>query len=476
METISVRRMRILDANSEWFGVPVMELMEKAGKDLAKEANKLGDSFTVVCGPGNNGGDGFAASRYLKSKPSIFYIGRPKSKEAYENFMRARNYRPVALTKKNIGSLEDSLKETDVAIDAIFGTGVKGKLREPARSAIKLINSLGKRIVSMDVPSGMDPDTGRVPDMSVKADVTVSAHLAKKGLEGNKLAGKVAVSDIGIHPKAETYFGKGDFRFGFPYRGTGAHKGDAGKVLVVGGSPNYTGAVYFAGLAALRAGCDLAYVAAPEKTADRIATMAPDLIIHPLESERISSGDVKGVLSKDFDVMCIGNGMGDDKESMEAAKKIIVKCERPMVIDGDGLKAAKPLLSKLKKEVILTPHAGEFKRLFGLTANEKNLMKVAKKHRCVILLKGGIDMVAQGDSLKYNDSGVPYMSKGGTGDILAGLCAGYLAQGIEPFYAAGFAALVNGVAGEIAYAEDSVGMLASDVLSWVSTAERLLLD
>jgi len=477
METIVVKRMRILDANSEWFGVSAIDLMEKAGRDVAKEANKLGKSFAIVCGSGNNGGDGFTAARYLKSKPKIFYIGRPRTNEAYENYMRVRNYRPIPLSTENLDRLQSALSEADVVIDALFGTGVTGKLREPARTAIQMINGFKKKIVSVDVPSGMDPDTGKVQDVAVKPTLTVSMHATKVGLKGNKAAGRVVVSDIGIHPKAETHVGKGDFKFEYPGRKVSAHKGDAGKVLVVGGSENYTGAPYFAAMAALRSGCDLAYVAAPKKAAARIATMAPNLIIYPLKSEdALSSHDVMSVTSKGFDVLCIGNGLGDDKASLEAARNIIRGAKKPMVIDGDGLKAVKSILPKLGGNVILTPHAGEFKALFDVAANEKNLKKVANKYKCLILLKGSVDIIAQKTRLKYNDSGNPYMSKGGTGDILAGMCAGFMAQGIEPFRAACFAALVNGVAGEIAFAEDSIGMTASDVLSWVSTAERLLLD
>lgn len=478
MEAVTTQRMRILDANSEWFGVPAMELMENAGRAVAAEANKLGESFCVVCGPGNNGGDGFAAARYLKSRPAIFYLARPRSPEACENYLRAKNYRPVLLNQKTLPRLEKALAECDVVVDALFGTGVKGKMREPARSAIRLINDSGREVLSVDVPTGMDPDTGKTGDVAVEADVTVTMHRAKTGLlKSRKAAGRIVVADIGIHPNAYTHIGKGDFKFLYPRREEGAHKGEAGKVLVVGGSAQYTGAPYFAGMAALRAGCDLAYVAAPKLPADRIAQMGPDLIVHPMSADgEITKKDVKAILAKDFDVLCIGNGLGDSKESLAAAKDVMSKCKRPMVIDGDALKASKTLLPKLKKNVVLTPHAGEFKRLFKLAPNEKNLLRVARERKCAILLKGPNDMIAQGKLLKLNESGNPCMSKGGTGDVLAGLCAGFLAQGVEPFLAACFAALVNGVAGDLAYTEESVAFTASDLLESIGMAEAILLE
>jgi NAD(P)H-hydrate epimerase len=477
METVTVGQMRVLDANSAWFGVPVSELMENAGRAVAAEANKLGESFVVVCGPGNNGGDGFACARYLKSRPRVFYFWQPHGAEAAENFAKARNYHPIQITDRNNHDFARALAMSDVVIDAIFGTGAKGKIREPARGIIEAINASGKKIVSIDVPSGMDPDTGRVEDVAVRPTMTVYLHAMKKGLEKSRSAGRVIVAGIGISPKAATHVGKGDFKFGYPKRKENAHKGDAGKVLVAGGSKEYTGAPYFAAMAALKAGCDLSYVAAPGEAAERIAVLGPDLIVYPLKSEHyLSKSDVTEILSKKSDILLIGNGLGDNKGSLEAAKEIMLKAARPIVIDGDGLKAAKQILLRLGRNVILTPHGGEFRMLFGMEPNEKNLRKAAAKLKCAILLKGHIDLIAQGDKLKYNESGNPYMSKGGTGDVLAGLCAGYLAQGVEPFDAACFAALVNGVAGDIAYSEESIALTASDVLARIGMAEKMLLD
>jgi NAD(P)H-hydrate epimerase len=471
MKTITSEEMRILDANSAWFGVPVQELMENAGRAVAAEANKLGDSFVIVCGPGNNGGDGFAAARYLKSKPRIFYLGRPRSNEAYDNFIKAKNYRPVQLNDKILPDLTAALSKTDVVIDALFGTGMHGKIREPVRTIIQEINKSGKKILSVDVPSGMDPDTGK-SDLAVKPTLTVFLHAAK----GKAAKGKSVVADIGIHPDSADFVGKGDFKFRYPQRKENAHKGQSGRVLTVGGSNNYTGAPYFAAMAALKAGCDLAYVAAPRVAAERIASMGPEIIVYPLDSEsNISEDDVKPILSHKFDVLCIGNGLGDSKSALNAAKKIISTVKKPMVVDGDALKAIKDILPKLGANVILTPHAQEFKRLFGLKPTDKNVQKVSKKYKFTVLSKGPVDIIANKKSLKYNKSGNPHMAKGGTGDVLAGLCAGFLAQGTSPFDSACFAALLNGVAGDIAYSEESIALTASDVLSRIGMAAKILL-
>lgn len=477
METLTVAQMRILDENSAWFGVSAMQLMESAGKAVAAEANKLGESFVVVCGPGNNGGDGFSASRHLKSRPKVFYLHRPKTQEAYENVLRARNYKPFSITPETIKALDKAIRESDVIIDAIFGTGVKAPVIDPAKSVIQMINRSKKAVVSVDVPSGMDPDTGEIADIAVKPTVTVALHAAKKGVSRSGAAGKIVTAPIGIPEKAYTHIGKGDFKFGFPKRADDSHKGDSGRVLVVGGSKSYTGAPYFTAMAALRAGCDLSYVAAPKGASEKIAAMGPDLITYPLSFfDEIHTDDVKEILSKRFDVLCIGNGMGDKKSTLDAAAEIIAETSKPMVIDADGLKAAKPLLEDLGKNVILTPHAGEFEALFGLEPTEANLRKAAGRYKPVILLKGHVDMIAQGNKMKYNDSGNAYMAKGGTGDVLAGLCAGFMAQGVDPFMSASFAALVNGVAGDLAYADESIALTASDLLSKVGKAEKMLFE
>ena len=483
MDTINWREMKIADANSEWFGVSVKDLMENAGSGAADIANHMGKSFLVMCGPGNNGGDGFVAARHLKSKPKIFYFKKPRSEEALLNFEKARNYQPVLLSKENLDDLKSALKECDVVIDAIFGTGIKGRVREPIRSVIGMINRSKKKVVAIDVPTGLNPDTRKVSDIAVKANVTVALHKAKAGLMKNKeVVGKIEVVDIGIPEKAESHVGKGDVKFNLPFREKDAHKGQAGKVLVVGGSKNYTGAPYFVAVAALRAGCDLSYVAAPKAAANRIATMAPDVIVYPLVSEDyVTIKDVKEILGEDFDALAIGNGMGAEENSLEATRDIVKKAKNA-VVDGDGLKAVSSIVGKLKENVVLTPHAGEFKLLFGSEPSKnledriKNVKKACKTTKAVVLLKGPVDIICQKGNVKLNETGNPFMAKGGTGDILAGLCAGFMAQGVGPFKAASMAAFVNGLAGNLAYSEKSISMISSDALDQIGSVMKFIMD
>lgn len=468
-------RMKIIDANSEWFGTPIARLMDNAGRAVAKEANALGDSFVVVCGPGNNGGDGFSAARYLKSKPQIFYLREPEGDEAYENFLRAKNYRPILLTGGTLVQLKKALGSCDVAIDAIFGTGIEGGIREPARSAILAINASKAKVVSIDVPSGVNPDSGKSSDASVDADLTVALHAVKQGVKKSKSSGKIKLADIGIPKKAETHVGRGDFRYCYPKRADNAHKGQAGRVLVLGGSENYVGAPYFAATAALKAGCDLSYVFSPALIAYKISTISPDLIVYSANSQdNLEKADVKKIPAE-YDVACIGNGLGLSDDSLSFASAFIRKNKKPIVIDADALSALSEI-DTLGKNVVLTPHAGEFKKIFSKEATEKNLKKISEKYEFTILLKGPVDLIAQQGKLIYNDSGNSYMSKGGSGDILAGLCAGLLAQGVEPGYSAALAALLNGVAGDLAYVKKSIAMTASDILDEVGTAAQILLS
>jgi ADP-dependent NAD(P)H-hydrate dehydratase / NAD(P)H-hydrate epimerase len=488
METISCKEMCIADANSEWFDVPAIRLMENAGRGVAELANKMGNSFVVICGPGNNGGDGFACARYLKSKPKIFFFSKPKSEESITNLEKAGNYKPLQLGD-DLSALEKAIDKCDVIIDALFGTGVSGKIREPYRSVIELMNSAthqGKKTLSIDIPSGMDPDTGDFSDICVNATATATLHLPKQGLnkaKGKKTAGKITVIDIGIPPKVETYIGIGDVRFRYPRRDKDTHKGQSGRVLVIGGNTNYSGAPYFALMAAMRAGCDLIYSAAPAGASIRIASMAPEVISLPLMSKDfIKKSDARTVLVHKVDVICIGNGLGERRESIDAATSIIKSAKKPIVIDGDALKAVKPLLSKLSADTILPPHAGEFKEIFGVALpNElpkrvEAVIKAASKTKATLLVKGHVDIIAQGSRLKLNETGNPYMSKGGTGDILAGFCAGLMAQGMRSFDAACVAAFVVGMAGELAYISESASFMPRDVLDNLGDAMSVCID
>ncbi|MEM5871612.1 MAG: NAD(P)H-hydrate dehydratase [Candidatus Aenigmatarchaeota archaeon] len=251
-----------------------------------------------------------------------------------------------------------------------------------------------------------------------------------------------------------------------------SHKGDFGKVLIIGGSKIYTGSpalVAYGALAALRAGCDIVMIAAPERPADIIAKFSPNLITTPFEGDYFTSKHLKKVLelSKNYDAIAIGPGLGIEKETQKFVIKFIEEIKKPCVVDADALKAIEK--RKLSKNFVLTPHAYEFYFITGerpkydLTTRAEMVRRNAKKFGATILLKGAIDIISDGEKIAINRTGNPYMSVGGTGDVLTGICASLLAQGVSPFKSACAAAYINGRAGDLA-AKEKRPLLATDII------------
>lgn len=249
-----------------------------------------------------------------------------------------------------------------------------------------------------------------------------------------------------------------------------SHKGDFGNVLVVGGSRIYSGSPVLVAMAALRAGADLTLIAAPERAADIAAGFSPDLITYPLKGDCLEEKHLKEIrrLLPKYDSVVIGNGLGLEARTKKAVLKFLDGLEKPCVVDADGVK----MLSgkKLKSHFVLTPHAVEFYNLTGkkvggdLKKKAELVKQEAKKKNCVILLKGHVDIISDGRRVVYNKTGNPWMSKGGTGDTLAGICGALLGRGVKPFEAACAAAYINGKAGDVAAKRHGEGLLATDIL------------
>jgi len=461
---ISPEEMKVLDLNSAYLGMPNLKLMENAGqvvaKNLMKEFKKA-SKVAILCGRGNNGGDGFVAARYLAAEGIDVHIflaepdGDPSTEIARLNLQKVRDHvRPKGNFKP---------KDFDVIIDALLGVGIKGKVREPYSSLIRKINQSKAPILSVDVPSGCPSSP------AVKPKITVTFHAAKEGIARN-CYGKLVVADIGIPEEAEIYVGPGDFIY-LPRPKPGSHKGDNGRVLVVGGGP-FTGAPALAGMAAMYAGADLAHIAVPGPAAVPVACYSPNLIVHPLIDKVIVSEDLDVIqkLMKKCDVAVIGPGLGDDSKAQDAVAEIIHKCTLPMVIDAEALNAVKKNPKIIaRKKVILTPHRGEFQKLTGVRLAEDpekrkdQVYQAAKKLGVTLLVKGPIDVISDGKDSRLNRTGNDAMTVGGTGDVLAGISGALLAKGVGTFHAAQLAAFINGVAGEIAFQEMSYGLLATDV-------------
>ncbi len=474
--------------------------MENAGRCIADKVSELSKPYKVkiFTGTGGNGGDGFVAARHLLNRGfevEVILLSHPsriKSGEALENWEVLKKIGYLNPLKIRVVSDSSQLEDeagldSKIVIDAILGTGVHGKLREPVSSAVDLINSSNGIKVAVDVPSGLDPLTGEVSDKAVKADLTVTFHRAKTGLKkakklGNNHVGEVEVCDIGIPGEAEVFTGPGDL-LRLKVRDETSHKGQNGKVLIIGGSTDYSGAPALAAMASLASGSDLSYVACPACVASSIKSHLPDVIVRTLKNvvsmDHITFEDVESLikLSNGVDAVIVGCGMGREDETALALNKLVPEVKKPLVVDADALKLLDLDVIKEymhdKVGTVLTPHATEFKEVFGLNV-PKNLEKrietvkeASKSSGCTVLLKGAVDVVCDAGRLRLNATGNPGMTVGGTGDVLAGIVGGLMAQGHSAYEAAYLGAYINGRAGDIAASNYGYNFRATHLLKFV---------
>ncbi|RLF00275.1 MAG: bifunctional ADP-dependent NAD(P)H-hydrate dehydratase/NAD(P)H-hydrate epimerase [Thermoprotei archaeon] len=500
MEPLTTSEMRSLELNAEYLGVDRLLLMENAGAAVARVVKREagpGGKVVVLCGPGNNGGDGMVAARHLADAfhVEVVLIAHPsriRSSEARRNLEALRSMAStIALHVDPRGELACSLiKGANAVIDAIFGTGLRGPVASPYREVIEEVNRVAEPLkVAVDVPSGLNPDTGEVHGVAVKADVTVTFHAPKPGLlkpSAKEYVGELIVEPIGIPPEAAVICGPGDVAIATKARRPWSKKGDYGRVLIVGGSELYTGAPALAALASLRLGADLAVVYAPEESVNAIRAYSPNLIVIPYSAPHLRPMLIDDVvkLSTRFDVIILGPGLGLEEETVEAVLRLVEKLSRikPMVVDADALKALSRDLALIKgAKAILTPHAGELRLLTGVEVGEglEERMRAAKElasaTRCTVLLKGHVDVVSDGKRVKVNRSGNPGMTVGGTGDVLTGVAATLLAWTGDPFRAACAAAFLNGLAGDLAAMKKGYHLLATDLLDHLPEAYELAL-
>jgi NAD(P)H-hydrate epimerase len=480
--------MMVIDANAEALGISKSSLMENAGRCVAKKIFKISKpcKVAIFAGTGGNGGDGFVAARYLLNKGyeiEIFLLGHPSrigSKESRKNW-EVLNKLNLEMNSIEIHLIEDSSlienNNADVIIDAMLGTGTKGELREPFSSAVDIINRSECQVVAVDFPTGLNPLNGCVEHKAVKADFTVTFHSPKTGLKKAKseYIGNVYVCDIGIPNELELFTGPGDL-LRLKKRDNNTHKGQNGSVLVVGGSNEYSGAPAFAAMSALRSGVDLSVVACPSSVLCPIRSYSPDIIVKGLSNNYINFDDTSKILdlSEDVDAMVLGCGIGRNEETAFAINEMLEKIKMPIVIDADALKMLNlDLIKNYRNQIVLTPHKAEFKSLFGFDIPEKLNQKIkviletSGEYECTILLKGVVDIISDGDSVKLNSTGNPGMTVGGTGDLLAGLVGGLMAQGHKAFEAAYLGSYINGAAGDLAINDYSYNFIASDLLKYI---------
>ncbi|MEW6058630.1 MAG: NAD(P)H-hydrate dehydratase [Actinomycetota bacterium] len=494
-----------LDRESRARGVPASMLMENAGREVARAAAALagglyGRHAAVVCGKGNNGGDGLVAARYLARwgmRVAVVLLAPPEEfgEPAAANFERLSEV-DVRVRRSSADVLERELGRADVAIDAIFGTGFRGMPDGEWAAAISALNDVDAPVVAVDIPSGVNGETGAVEGDAVCADATVTFGAAKTGvvlLPGAEFAGLVEVVDIGFPPDLVRgdleLVESGDVAGMLPSRAAETHKRAAGVVVVIGGSRLMTGAVCLAAEAAYRIGAGLVTVAVPSGILPVVQSILREATFIALpETPR---GTVAGTAERleetlaAADAVAVGPGMTTDEETAAFVRALVHSCPAPVIVDADGLNAFVghlPELGDRRSPAVLTPHSGEFGRLAGIDARDVNADRVGNTRKlaagvgATVLLKGSRTVIAAPDGrARVNPTGGPYLATGGTGDVLTGMIAGLLARGLSETDGAIAAAYLHGIAGALAAREKGVGTTAGDVLGRIpaATAEVL---
>ncbi|HEX8120356.1 MAG TPA: NAD(P)H-hydrate dehydratase [Solirubrobacteraceae bacterium] len=481
-------RMRATDRWAiEERGVPSLELMERAGGGLAELTDDVAPTGPVVvlCGGGNNGGDGFVVARLLRHAGREARVAVTTELEAFKGDAKANLERlpgdpPVPFSA-------DVLDGAAVCVDALLGTGFSGDVREPVRSAILALNASGAPVVACDVPSGVDASTGAVDDVAVEAVATATFHRSKPGLwiaPGKQHAGDVHVIEIGIPPgeRVEPDVGLiGDRAFdAIPRRASDSTKFSSGHVLVVGGSTGLTGAPCMAAEAAMRAGAGYVTCCVPASLNLVFETRLLEVMTIPLPDAdgALTADGLERVLeeaSKRGGALVAGPGFGKSDGAFALARDVAARAEVPLVLDADGLNAHAGRLEDLRSRraaTILTPHGGELARLMEVESDAVNARRLehareaARASGAIVVLKGDDTLVAAPDGrVAVSPGGVPALATAGTGDVLSGIVAALLAKGLDPFAAAAAGVLSHLHAGAAAAQRRSPdAVIASDVI------------
>ena len=507
MKIVTASEMREIDrATSQRFGVPSLSLMENAGSAVAEfvvarypSAERVG----VICGKGNNGGDGFVAARKLKAagkEVRVVLLAEPGELrgDAAEMFAKLPVAPVIVRSSEELKQEKTrTVFESDVLLDAILGTGFKPPVSGLYAEAIRLLNASSAPVVAVDIPSGADADVmGEQTGAVARADAVVTftaprpAHIFGRLTDGITLIAPIGSPDDAIVSSLQlNLITAREIAPLIGPRPLAANKGNFGHVLVIGGSVGKAGSVAMAGIAALRTGAGLSTVATPKSVLGTVAGFHPEVMTEPLDETDAgsistrASGEVD-TLIKGKTVLAVGPGISRNPETSEFVRSLVVKSKLPLVLDADGLNAFEGRANELNgkgRTLVITPHPGEMARLAGSTiaAVQRDRINVARtfarEHELIVVLKGHRTLIAQPDGTVWvNTAGNPGMATGGTGDILTGMVSGLIAQNPERIVEAVIAAVhLHGLAGDVA--RESMGehsLVATDLIKALPEAFR----
>jgi len=504
MKLCTAEQMRSLDAMAiNRFGIPSIVLMENAGRGTVDAmVRHLGDPanqvVSIFVGPGNNGGDGLVIARHLHqlgALPRVYLLVEPEklTGDAAVN-LAIVNKLPVPvrtiLNAESLAETEEQLAASWAALDAIFGTGLKREVSGHFAEAIKRINRFTCPVVAVDVPSGLDSDSGQPLGICVQADLTATFGLAKPGLvlhqPGTHFVGRLEVVDIGIPPQTvedaniqTELLTTAEVAGWLPPRKATSHKGTFGHLLILAGSAGKTGAAILCANGALRAGTGLVSLGVPHDLNTVFAAALTEAMTVPLANStaHLSATDFHAIEQAlaGKQALAMGPGLGTAAKTVALVQRLYTGALLPMVVDADAVNAlaAEPgMIASPPAPRILTPHPGEMARLTGLSTAEiqADRLRVARKfattHRVFLVLKGAGTVIAAPDGeIAVNPTGNPGMAAGGMGDVLTGLIGGLLAQGLSPWQAACLGVYAHGLAGDRLLTDRAInfGFLAGEV-------------
>jgi ADP-dependent NAD(P)H-hydrate dehydratase / NAD(P)H-hydrate epimerase len=512
MRILTAEAMREVDrAAIEEIGIPSLVLMENAAIGVVEALGKAfgeAESAAVFCGPGNNGGDGLAVARHLSVRGwevRIFLVtgGRDLSADAGVQLGICRKSELPIMEITNADVMDaafDAAAECDLVVDALFGTGLDRPLNGLFALVVDAINALPSPCVAVDLPSGLSGSQAQLIGPHVDADLTVTfaapkvPHVFPPAAEA---VGEMVVTDLGIPARlvedveeeaGDLHLLMGEELAGLlPEREPGSHKGDYGHVLIVAGSPGKAGAAILAARAAVRSGAGLVTAAVPE-------TILPTVDLGSVESmtlglpASLGEGAVDTVLdaAEGKTVLALGPGLGQEPATVEAIRRIVLECPLPLVLDADGINAFAGRAADLaarRAETILTPHPGELGRLLGISTAQIQEDRVAaargaaEETGAIVVLKGHLTLVASGTAVFVNPTGNPGMATGGSGDVLTGLIAGLIAQGLDALDATVLAVYLHGLAGDlVATRLGEMALAAGDLIEILPAAFAAMKD